>query len=115
MPERVADIHWVAGFLEGEGSFALNKRRGKSSTPLVKATQTDMECLLRLQALFGGSVCSDDRTKPGRDKDGYTRKPQYEWRIGGTRAIVLMQRLLPYMSTRRQEQIERVLEYVKEA
>jgi hypothetical protein len=106
----MGDLDWAAGFLEGEGSFLLNNNRGRPAVPTVKATQTDEECLKRLQTLFGGSVCQDDRTKPGRDTDGYSRKMQYEWRISGQRALDFMRTIYPLMSARRQEQIDRVRE-----
>ncbi len=105
------DLAWAAGFLEGEGSFyANNSVRWPRPVPTVKATQVDRECLERLKTLYGGSVSTDDRTKPGRDTDGCTRKVQYEWRISGRRAVDFMQVVYPLMSARRREQIDRVLE-----
>jgi hypothetical protein len=103
------DLHWTAGFLEGEGSFFLNKNKRGRHGPVVKATQTDPECLYRLRSLYGGSIQYDQRL---RDLgSGSKRKPLYEWRLTGQAAIQLMSELKLLMSSKRQSQIETVLSY----
>lgn len=53
------DICWVAGFLEGEGSFQ-NVR-----SPIVAVAQVQREPLERLQRLFGGKILySIPKNKP---------------------------------------------------
>lgn len=95
------DLSWAAGFLEGEGSF-FRQTRGDI---VVKATQVNREPLERLKAMFGGSITYDDRR---RDKG--TRRPQWQWRLDGQRALRLMETIHPLMSAVRQEQIEIVLQ-----
>jgi len=63
-----ADLYWIAGFLEGEGSFVTCQRKGQyrenSSTFTVSATQKEIEPLLALQMFLGGSIdrVEDTRT-----------------------------------------------------
>lgn len=52
---------WVAGFLEGEGSFLLKKSR----TPEVSAASTDWENIARLHAILGGATRTRAGKKPG--------------------------------------------------
>ena len=96
------DIAWAAGFLEGEGSFGRNKGLAR-----VKATQVDREPLKRLQALFGGSICTDDGV---RRRKGYRRKQVLlYWSLTNLRAETLMLQLLPHMSARRHATIVEAL------
>jgi hypothetical protein len=90
-------LAWTAGFLEGEGSFYLNR-----GNPVVKAKQVQQEPLARLQAAHGGSMNRYQRT----DTDGYLRQPIHEWVLTGRRALLLMERLRPLMSPRRRLQID---------
>lgn len=96
------NIEWVAGFLEGEGSFQCGGPRGTS--PVVVASQIQREPLERLQRLFGGPI------------NLYLRKhknPKYcdasRWGMYGGRAAGLMMTLYPLMSPKRKEQIREAL------
>ena len=97
-----AEAAWVAGYLEGEGSFfaILTRARPKAR---VSAVSTDHDVLVRLAAFVGtGSVLTVTRRReiPGR-------KPSWYWSIN-TRAdvVALTDRLYPLMGARRREQIE---------
>lgn len=89
-----ADLEWAAGFLEGEGSFVKTKSGGRVSSANQRYTP---EPLQRLQGLFGGSL---------RWRDGERR---WNWYACGWRAVGLMLSIYPYLSKRRQRQIQRVL------
>lgn len=91
---------WAAGFLEGEGSFTVNK----GSSLLVSATQADPEMLERLRCGLGGKIT---RLRPV----GMPGHPRglCQWYLSGARAADLMRRLAPMMSARRREQIARAL------
>lgn len=86
------EIGWVAGFLEGEGSF--------TGWTGVKAAQKQLEPLERLQALFGGSL-----SRHGND--------MHIWQLYGARARGLMMTLYSLMSPRRKEQIRKQLHFWK--
>jgi len=101
---RTQDIHWAAGFLEGEGSFFGNWQKIKY-WPVVKADTTDVECLERLRELFGGSI---QKEKPRASRKG--NSIAYQWRVTGRRAIEAMMILRPLMAKRRQCQIDLTFE-----
>jgi len=59
-PVGNVQLHWTAGFLEGEGTFAY------SSSLRISAAQVQLQPLQRLQALFGGSIKRNGRPKKGQ-------------------------------------------------
>lgn len=81
----VNDIHWAAGFIEGEGSFTSAR---------VQVGQKDRSLLLRLQRLFGGSVYAYDNV----DRVA-------QWCASGERARGVAMTLYPLLSVRRQKAI----------
>jgi hypothetical protein len=83
--------YWAAGFLEGEGSFLLNRNRVR-----IVAGQKEREPLERLKALFGGSICWSPSG------------PIHYWNLS-IGAKEQMQLLRPLMSSRRQGQIDKAL------
>ena len=87
------DVAWAAGFLEGEGTFVV------SHSPRVQATQTSLPPLEKIKALFGGTIA---RKKKYKD----THTQAYVWTLSGDGAIILMKLIYPFMSTRRQAQIQ---------
>lgn len=90
------DVAWAAGFLEGEGSFVTNGRRGCTTT----ASQINQEPLLRLQEIFGGAVV------PHKTPKG---KPNYRWRTHGMRAAAIARLIFPHLSEKRKSQAERII------
>lgn len=91
------DLGWVAGFLEGEGSF-LDGGRARLR---VQATQVEEAPIQRLIALLGGKawLC---RTRHGA-------QPIWAWTLRGAAAAGLMMTLWVLMSPRRRDQIETAL------
>lgn len=85
------DLAWVAGFLEGEGSFCQRNAR-------VSAVQKDPECLYRLQRWFSGTVVRKGGT-------GFSVDAIHEWSCYGPTAMGLMLTIYSFMSQRRKEQI----------
>jgi len=91
------ELYWIAGFLEGEGSFT---RCG--GTIAVNASQVQREPLDRLQKLLSGSI-----NRYMRDEiKGFF---YYRWQIYGIKAEELMKILFPIMSPKRQNQISLAL------
>lgn len=83
----LADLHWAAGFLDGEGCFTC-----AGGSQRVCGSQKDPELLYRLLAFFGGRI--------------YQHKNQIpKWEVCGSRARGVMMTLYPMLSTRRQEKI----------
>lgn len=90
-----ADLQWVAGFLEGEGSFYTNP---KSATFIVSAGQTQEWPLERLVSLVGGRIYR-------QTVQGPNRKPCWQWQLSGVSGAGLAMTLYALMSPRRKEQI----------
>ena len=93
------DLHWAAGFLEGEGSFGWY-----SGTDKVQAFQVQKEPLDKLMEIFGGSLCVRKSPYPGIWSDAWV------WTINGARARGVMMTLYALMSPKRQQQIETPLQ-----
>ena len=85
---QIKDIYWLAGFLEGEGSFSHQGRYTR-----VTASQMQKEPLERVARLVGGRIHK------------YGEKRINEWGIYSSRAIGLIMTLFSIMSPRRQEQM----------
>ena len=91
-------LGWIAGFLEGEGSFIWF---GDSHYE-ISCSQVQREPLARLQEMCEGKIYA---CKPS----GPRSQIPYKWSLGGPRAIQWMMTLYPLMSPRRREQIKRVI------
>lgn len=93
---ELSDLHWAAGFLDGEGSFS-----GGDGSQRVRATQKDEDALLHLQRIFGGSVVK--RWSKQRQRD------YWYWAVHGSRARGVMHTLYPLMYSYRRFQIRKAL------
>ena len=103
------ELGWVAGFLEGEGSFCLKRSRTDRPRASIQATSTDEDSLLRLAAYTGiGTV-----TGPyAPAKDG--NKKVWKWGASfQADATSLLHALRPLMGTRRGARIDEVLQASK--
>jgi hypothetical protein len=103
------DIAWLAGLLEGEGSFmmAKTKQGGKTySSPRITVNMTDEDVIQRVATLFNTKVY----TMPKYARDGYA-PPKQQWRatLTGARAVALMEAMLPWMGERRSAKIAEIL------
>jgi len=95
------DIAWAAGFLEGEGSFIINKGSGQ-----ISGYNTDIEVLDKLRKMFGGRIVSKSQYFSTFE----SRKEYFQWYCSGSRARGIMMTIFSFMSVRRKEQIKKVLE-----
>lgn len=99
-----ADLAWLAGLLEGEGSFSLGKAgRSRFLSPRIDLGMTDEDVVARAAKLMGISNYHQVR---GR-KNGW--KPFYRLVFAGERCARLMRLLLPYMGNRRSDRIRSIL------
>ncbi len=96
------EMYWVAGFLDGEGSFSLSGGK-PARTPRLQATQVELFPLEKLHRLFGGGTIRVQRPNP------LSRHTCHTWVLTGPRAAAIMMTIYPLMSPRRQGQIRRVL------
>lgn len=92
------DLYWLAGILEGEGSF-LKGPPSRPGLPIISMQSTDEDVVSHVANLLGGvkyHACA-------RQKEHH----KVSWRVSlkGSKSVVLMQQLQPLMSVRRQKQI----------
>ena len=93
-------LWWIAGFLEGEGSFIIRPNR---PTAIVGTGQVQREPLERLRQYLGGWI------NPNRHKSTARAKPYWNWTLSGAQAAGLCMTIYRLMSPRRQEQIRKVM------
>lgn len=91
------EIAWLAGILEGEGCFAINR------TPKITLSMTDADIIQRVASMCHKKVY----TVPPR-KDGW--KTVYRVEVFGEQAIELMRKILPHMGQRRSKKINEVIQ-----
>lgn len=91
------DLHWAAGFLEGEGSFTIQKVSGKVYEA-VSAPQVQKEPLERIRDMFGGNLRFQKVKNPKHNDI-------WQWHVSGPRARGIMMTLFVLLSTRRKDQI----------
>ena len=97
------DLYWLAGYLEGEGSFM----RGSPSDPgnsKISVCSTDEDVIAKVGKLFGNTPYLAKR-KISNPK----HKPVWTVKKSGRDAVALMQLLLPLMGKRRHEQISKAI------
>ena len=103
-----ARLMWLAGFLEGEGSFYFyirrNAPRWRHGAPFTVASQSGAPQLVEwIAAMCGGQVNSYQPKRPQAQR-------VYRWGVSGRQAIGLMMTLYPFMGDRRRMQIRQALE-----
>ncbi len=94
---RLEDLHWIAGFLEGEGCFG---RCG--GTVHVTASQVEKDPIDKLHNLLGGNVIYIRRDHPKQSN-------HYRWSAYGETAELIMKAVFPIMSTKRKNKISETL------
>jgi hypothetical protein len=103
------DLHWLAGFLEGEGSFTRQRRKtncGQESGSIsVSVSQVQREPLERCQKMCGvGKIKGEYRNNPNHSN-------YYRWTLHGENAAELMKLVFGLMSPKRQNQISIALSW----
>ncbi|WDS52057.1 LAGLIDADG endonuclease [Microbacterium phage Caron] len=91
------DLIWLAGLLEGEGTFDAHRGR----YPRVRLCMTDRDVVERAADLMGTSVRLSLRQAPST--------PTWNAELSGDRAAVIMEAVLPLMGARRSQRIAEVL------
>jgi hypothetical protein len=95
-----ADLAWLAGLLEGEGSFFMVRHKGYQY-PKIVVSMTDLDVIERVAAMFGVAVFYE-KERPGR-------KPSFRASTTGHKATGLITQLLPWMGERRSQKIKELL------
>ena len=93
------ELYWLVGILEGEGSF-LKGPPCSPNLPIVTVNMTDEDVIAKVAIMFGGLKYQKVKKRKAHWKQSYSV------RLVGKNARMLMMKLQPLMSFRRQEQIE---------
>mgnify|MGYP001562412677 CR=1 FL=1 len=96
-------LHWLAGIVEGEGSFFIRKTlRGRY--PTIAVSMSDEDVIRKLAAMTGVGTISE--TAPIEKH----HKTQWRWQVAKTVDVIdLMKRLQPLMGKRRRKRIDEIL------
>lgn len=99
------ELAWVAGLLEGEGSFFFKKvERGQRLT--ISLLMSDYDVVEKYAKLVG--VTAKIWTViPKGDREGH--KTMYGAAVQGHAGVRLMKKILPHMGLRRSEKIKTIL------
>jgi hypothetical protein len=95
------ELHWLAGLLEGEGSFMVGPP-SSPRMPLISVHMTDEDVMARLGRIFERKV---HVVRPRNPR----WRTSYLVRVNGGNAVRWMRLLRPLMGARRQGQIDRAL------
>lgn len=108
MEVKETDIAWLAGLLEGEGSFCWHQTQRDKGRPRIQIQMTDKDVLDKAAILLRGKVLGP--------YGPYTTQKIPSWFLhcSGKHAIFLMEKLLPYMGERRSLKINELIKKYKE-
>lgn len=117
MAPRLADLYWLAGLLEGEGTF-MPGPPSAPRVPLLRVEMTDADVVAHAAGLLGRTFQPQSRrsisheTLRRADLQGTTsiRKRSFSTTIKGAHAVALMRAIHPMMGERRRRQIQSVLD-----
>ena len=94
---------FLAGLFDGEGSFGVwGKGKGRKSFQ-CSVEMCDKDSVQKFADFFGGNV-----VKPRLRKSHWTQT--YKWKLSGGRAYECVEMMIEYMSLRRQEKYENVVQ-----
>lgn len=104
------DFGWIAGFLEGEGSFGKTSHKTKQGydggSIYICASQVQLYPLEKIQKLLGGNI-----HKRSHNNGNPKHKDYYSWQVCGMTAEQLMKDLFSLMSPKRQQKIAELLSW----
>jgi hypothetical protein len=92
------DLAYIAGLLDGEGSFCcifLGTNRCRTCHPIVSVAMTDESVIRWFANLVGVAVSSHQR------KENY--RPQFIVRLSGKRAVLMAGRLHPFLKVKHEQ------------
>src|SRR5687767_11525169 len=103
LPEN-SEAHWawLAGILDGEGSFFVNAKRGYAS---ISVGMKDEDIIRRAADVMG---CKRIWLANNR-----SHKNMWRCALQGQRALLVMERIYPWLGTRRRAKVDWIREKVK--
>lgn len=117
---EMKDIVWLAGWLEGEGTFGFYYlKRNRNGTglysPQIRASSSDLDVIQRVGKILDTrphtvNMANHIRRSERDPLAPKSRKQMYDCRISGARAAGWMMTLYTLMGTRRKDSIRKALE-----
>lgn len=100
------EIAWLAGLLEGEGSFVFKKQKRRNGVyvmPVIKVGSTDLDVMQRVAEMWGAKHMQFHRRRQPHWKD--------QWIVtrSGQPAVETMRQILPWMGERRAAKIRELI------
>lgn len=93
---------YIAGFFDGEGSVAINKRRGAPPCLSVRIFQSEETILHWVKAVFGGG--SIHRRSPNRSDHAVKEtRPRYQWAADSAAAREFLTAIRPFVKVKSQQ------------
>ena len=110
---NAVEAAWVAGLLEGEGTFSLSQKANSRRYPALVCGMTDHDVLLKLQRIAGGTLSGPHWAEK-------STKPYWTWQQSRrTELRELLLAIQPHLGQRREtrvaEQLARIDELEMEA
>jgi hypothetical protein len=106
------NFSWLVGIIEGEGCITCKERirhkKYKETIPEIIISMCDKDIIEKIAFLLNCKYRS--YTPSGKTVSGKNYKIQHRITICGRKAIFLMEKMEPYFSERRKEQIHKVNE-----
>ena len=99
---KTKDKHWLAGLLEGEGSFMFGPPTSPN-IPTVRVQMTDRDVVARVAKLFGDRAVTRVSPQKSHHRESFIAQVQ------GYTAVRYMVLLRPLMGDRRRERIDAIL------
>jgi len=99
----------LAGIFEGEGWFGLNRTNHPTFTPtaVLEVQMSDEDVVQKFQR-----YCNTNKKIHFKRKRKEHYKDQYRFTLSGSRALQLMEEMLPYLGIRRKEQYYAVVQSI---
>ncbi len=115
---NLKEIYWLAGWLEGEGSFLAKKHwRGGGISLVIRGASTDLDMVQKVAAILGASVY-----KRGVRKDVRPSSHPEKWKqvwdavlARSPESAAWMMTLYPLMGERRRSQIAKAIKQWKKS
>ena len=100
---KTAEITWMAGLIEGEGCFSINR-----NTPAVIVGMTDMDVVQKVANYFGSNL-------RGPQRRSSSKKDVWITSVHGSKAVSWMLTLYSLLGVRRRSRIREVLSIWRKA
>lgn len=102
------DLYWLAGYLEGEGSFCATPNR-TARTFKLQVGSTDNDVIRKASRILYNGQFRDVHRNGNGVRDGYARKTLHTVNVTGSLAIQWMMTLYPLMGTRRKARFKEII------